>query len=168
MSWTVNRVWNELFGDLGRVEQGRLLRKLGAWVSDTNWPIGIDLGFADGIFQNGGLHVVFSEYNFYEAFYMGNWSCAWLLTRTLSRKQNALFEGSGNTWPNVDHRKDIGPPLNCIGKSLSTFFASLACVPLFLIELQNRLFWILKEFYKISFLWKYEADMLNSFLVMRA
>ena len=32
-----------------------------------------------------------------------------------------------------------------IGESLFTFFASLAYVPLFLLELQNRLFWILKE-----------------------
>ena len=42
-----------------------------------------------------------------------------------------------------------------IGESLFTFFASLAYVPLFLLELQNRLFWILKELHKISFLWKY-------------
>ena len=55
-----------------------------------------------------------------------------------------------------------------MGESLFTFFASLAYVPLFLLELQNRLFWILKELYKISFVWKYGADMLNSFLVMRA
>ena len=55
-----------------------------------------------------------------------------------------------------------------IGESLFTFFASLAYVPLILLELQNRLFWILKELHKISFVWKYEADMLNSFLVMRA
>ena len=33
-----------------------------------------------------------------------------------------------------------------------------------LLELQNRLFWMLKELHKISFVWKYEADMLNSFL----
>ena len=51
-----------------------------------------------------------------------------------------------------------------MGESLFTFFASLAYVPLFLLELQNRLFWILKELHKISFVWKYEADMLNSFL----
>ena len=56
----------------------------------------------------------------------------------------------------------------CIGESLFTFFASLAYVRLFLLELQNRLFWILKELHKISFVWKYEADMLNGFLVMRA
>ena len=55
-----------------------------------------------------------------------------------------------------------------IGESLFTFFVSLAYVPLFLLELQNRLFWILKELHKISFIWKYEADMLNSFIVMRA
>ena len=55
-----------------------------------------------------------------------------------------------------------------IGESLFTFFASLAYAPLFLLELQNRLFWILKELHKISFVWKYEADMLNSFLVKRA
>ena len=48
------------------------------------------------------------------------------------------------------------------------FFESLAYVPLFLLELQNRLFWILKELHKISFIWKYETDMLNSFLMMRA
>ena len=51
---------------------------------------------------------------------------------------------------------------------LFTFFASLAYVPLFLLELQNHLFWIMKELHKISFVWKYEADMLDSFLVMRA
>ena len=55
-----------------------------------------------------------------------------------------------------------------IGESLFTIFALLAYVPLFLLELQNRLFWILKELHKISFVWKYGADMLNSFLVMRA
>ena len=53
-------------------------------------------------------------------------------------------------------------------RQIFTFFASLAYVLLFLLELQNRWFWILKELYKISFVWKYEADMLNSFLVMRA
>ena len=55
-----------------------------------------------------------------------------------------------------------------IGESLFTFFVSLAYVPLFLLEQQNRLFWILKELHKISFTWKYENDMLNSFIVMRA
>ena len=54
-----------------------------------------------------------------------------------------------------------------IGESLFTFFASLAYVPFFLLELQTRFFWILKELHKISFVWKYGADMLNSFLVMR-
>ena len=57
---------------------------------------------------------------------------------------------------------------NYIGESLFTFFASFAYVPLFLLELQKRLFWILKESHKISFVWKYGADLLNSFLVMRA
>ena len=55
-----------------------------------------------------------------------------------------------------------------LDESLFTLFSSLAYVPLFLLELQNRLFWILKEFHKISFVWKDEADMLNGFLVMRA
>ena len=41
-------------------------------------------------------------------------------------------------------------------------------MPLLLLELQNRLFSILKELHKISFVWKYGADMLNSFLVMPA
>ena len=55
-----------------------------------------------------------------------------------------------------------------IAESFFTFFASLAYVPFFLLELQNRLFWILRELHKISFVWKYEAERLNSFLVMRA
>ena len=54
------------------------------------------------------------------------------------------------------------------GESLFTFFASLAYVPLFLLDLQNRLFLILKELHKISFVWKYGANMSNSFSAMRA
>ena len=42
--------------------------------------------------------------------------------------------------------------LTATGECLFTFFASLAYVPLFLLELQNRLFRILKELHKISFL----------------
>ena len=51
-----------------------------------------------------------------------------------------------------------GPRTRLIGESLFTFFASLAYVPLFLLQLQNRLFWILKELHKISFVWKYGVD----------
>ena len=55
-----------------------------------------------------------------------------------------------------------------IGESLFKSLASLAYVPMFLLKLQNRLFWTLKELHQVSFAWKYEADMLNSFIVMRA
>ena len=58
--------------------------------------------------------------------------------------------------------------ITSIGESLFTLFTSLAYVSFFLLELQNRLFWILKELHNISFVWKYGADILNSLLVMRA
>ena len=51
-------------------------------------------------------------------------------------------------WSCVDYGNFL---TGSIGESLFTFFASLAYVPLFLLELQNRLFWVLKELHKISF-----------------